>query len=129
MPCSKGFCSPKGKGKKFGDANVDFEGNEDDPMDAIDMNKLLREAMEGSQMSILHSVCWWRIVLDEAHIIKSRSSQTANASFALSGIHRWCLSGTPLQVREDINFQSILVLYFINSLIFVCRIELGSSIR
>jgi len=38
-------------------------------------------------------------ILDEAHFIKTRSSQTANAAFSLIGVHRWCLSGTPLQNR------------------------------
>ena len=50
-------------------------------------------------MSILHSVSWWRVVLDEAHMIKSRSSQTSAAAFALIALHRWALSGTPLQNR------------------------------
>jgi len=70
-----------------------------DAMDGIDLDNLMKEAMAGSQMSVLHSLCWWRIVLDEAHMIKSRSSQTASAAFSLIGIHRWALSGTPLQNR------------------------------
>eukprot|EP00934_Nitzschia_sp_Nitz4_P000843 Nitzschia sp. Nitz4//scaffold123_size70294//47538//51404//NITZ4_005932-RA/size70294-snap-gene-0.118-mRNA-1//1//CDS//3329534497//843//frame0 len=59
----------------------------------------LQEAMEGCQASVLHTMCWWRIVLDEAHVIKSRASQTAAAAFAFTAVHRWCLSGTPLQNR------------------------------
>jgi hypothetical protein len=27
--------------------------------------------------------------IDEAHFIKSRSSQTSAAAFALTGLHRW----------------------------------------
>lgn len=63
-------------------------------MDDIDMEAMVEEAMAGCSMSQLHSISWWRIVLDEAHFIKSRSSQTAAAAFALIGIHRWALSGT-----------------------------------
>jgi SNF2 family DNA or RNA helicase len=73
--------------------------NELDPMEDIDINELTNEAMAGSRCSLLHSFCWWRVILDEAHFIKSRSSQTAAAAFALTSIHRWCLSGTPLQNR------------------------------
>jgi DNA repair protein RAD16 len=95
--------SVKGKKKKFDDDSDDSSDDSpevaDDPLEGIDMNELVHEAMSGSQFSALHSLCWWRIVLDEAHYIKSRSSQTAAAAFALSGIHRWCLSGTPLQNR------------------------------
>eukprot|EP00536_Pseudo-nitzschia_multiseries_P003648 jgi/Psemu1/186386/e_gw1.57.141.1 len=51
------------------------------------------------KVSVLHTLSWWRIVLDEAHVIKSRSSSTSSAAFHLTGIHRWALSGTPLQNR------------------------------
>ena len=80
--------------KSYSESEDSLEGDDD-----IDMGALIEEAMAGARMSMLHSFTWWRIVLDEAHMIKSRSSQTAAAAFALTGIHRWCLSGTPLQNR------------------------------
>lgn len=49
--------------------------------------------------SPLHSTHWHRIVLDEAHNIKERSTNMAKAAFELDGDYRWCLSGTPLQNR------------------------------
>ena len=81
------------------DENDDDSTSGDDAINEIDMAALVEKAMAGAKNSVLHSLCWWRIVLDEAHFIKSRSSQTANAAFSLIGIHRWALSGTPLQNR------------------------------
>ncbi|KAJ8428092.1 hypothetical protein Cgig2_013304 [Carnegiea gigantea] len=49
--------------------------------------------------SNLHSVKWERIVLDEAHSIKDRRSNTARAVLALESSYKWALSGTPLQNR------------------------------
>eukprot|EP00814_Leptocylindrus_danicus_P006691 CAMPEP_0116048970 /NCGR_PEP_ID=MMETSP0321-20121206/29902_1 /TAXON_ID=163516 /ORGANISM="Leptocylindrus danicus var. danicus, Strain B650" /LENGTH=820 /DNA_ID=CAMNT_0003531339 /DNA_START=44 /DNA_END=2506 /DNA_ORIENTATION=+ len=82
----------------YDDSNSD-DGSSDDEEIEIDMEKLIRDAQINSCMSILHSFCWWRIVLDEAHMIKRRNTQTAAAAFALIGVSRWCLSGTPLQNR------------------------------
>ncbi|KAL8515725.1 hypothetical protein ACS0TY_014417 [Phlomoides rotata] len=47
--------------------------------------------------SIFHRVEWHRVVLDEAHTIKSSKTQAAQAAFGLSSCCRWCLTGTPLQ--------------------------------
>ncbi|KAJ9154191.1 hypothetical protein P3X46_027553 [Hevea brasiliensis] len=47
--------------------------------------------------SIFHRVEWYRVVLDEAHTIKSWKTIAAQAAFALSSHCRWCLTGTPLQ--------------------------------
>jgi DNA repair protein RAD16 len=44
-------------------------------------------------------VSWFRVVLDEAHMIKDRSTSTAKAVFNLNSLNKWCLSGTPLQNR------------------------------
>ena len=40
---------------------------------------------------------WRRVVLDEAHLIKTHTSQTARAAFALRAERRWAVTGTPLQ--------------------------------
>jgi DNA repair protein RAD16 len=51
------------------------------------------------EQSIIHSTKFHRVILDEAHSIKTRSTMTAKACFALKVDYRWCLSGTPLQNR------------------------------
>ncbi|KAK9279319.1 hypothetical protein L1049_012998 [Liquidambar formosana] len=51
----------------------------------------------------LYSVQWFRVVLDEAHTIKSSKSQISMAAAALVADCRWCLTGTPIQNNvEDI---------------------------
>lgn len=51
----------------------------------------------------LYSVHWFRVVLDEAHTIKSSKSQISMAAAALIADRRWCLTGTPIQNNlEDI---------------------------
>ncbi|XP_071940584.1 DNA repair protein RAD5B-like isoform X2 [Coffea arabica] len=53
--------------------------------------------------SIFHRVDWYRVVLDEAHTIKSSKTLGAQAAFKLSSYCRWCLTGTPLQNKlEDL---------------------------
>ncbi|WBW74427.1 ATP-dependent chromatin remodeler/ ubiquitin-protein ligase E3 [Schizosaccharomyces osmophilus] len=44
---------------------------------------------------------WYRVILDEAHTIRNRNTQAANACFQLNSIYRWCLTGTPLQNNVD----------------------------
>ncbi|CAE7175903.1 unnamed protein product [Rhizoctonia solani] len=51
------------------------------------------------EKSPLHGIDWCRIILDEAHNIKERSTNTAKAAFELKSSYKWCLSGTPLQNR------------------------------
>jgi DNA repair protein RAD16 len=56
-------------------------------------------ASGGKPKSVMHLISWFRIVLDEAHMIKDRSTSTAKAVFNLESVHKWCLTGTPLQNR------------------------------
>lgn len=49
--------------------------------------------------SPMHSIHFHRLILDEAHSIKSRVTGVAKACFALNGTYKWCLSGTPVQNR------------------------------
>ncbi|XP_062172671.1 DNA repair protein RAD5A isoform X2 [Alnus glutinosa] len=60
-------------------------------------------AENGEDNGGLYSVRWFRVVLDEAHTIKSSKSQISSAAAALVADRRWCLTGTPIQNNlEDI---------------------------
>lgn len=51
----------------------------------------------------LYSVEFFRIILDEAHLIKNRQSKSARSCYELSATHRWVLTGTPIVNRlEDL---------------------------
>lgn len=67
--------------------------------------------------SMLHSLKYHRIILDEAHSIKQRTTGVAKACFALKGEYKWCLSGTPVQNRIGEFFS---LLRFLEVLPFAC---------
>lgn len=47
--------------------------------------------------SVLHSVKWNRIILDEAYYIRNVDSSTTQAVLALESTYKWALTGMPLQ--------------------------------
>ncbi|KIX07722.1 uncharacterized protein Z518_02376 [Rhinocladiella mackenziei CBS 650.93] len=51
--------------------------------------------------SLLHQVAWYRIVLDEAHIIRRKETTFYQTVSDLEGRFRWCLTGTPIQNKLD----------------------------
>jgi DNA repair protein RAD5 len=42
-----------------------------------------------------------RVVLDEAHVIRTRDTRNYEAVMALKAPRRWCLTGTPMQNQLD----------------------------
>ena len=67
--------------------------------------------------SILHAIKFHRLILDEAHSIKSRTASVAKACFALKADYKWCLSGTPVQNRIGEFFS---LLRFLEVVPFAC---------
>jgi len=62
-----------------------------------DQVRMMRKASKTCKTSsLLFDACYQRLVLDEAHKIKNRQSETFEACMSLKGKHRWALTGTPI---------------------------------
>lgn len=71
--------------------------------------------------SPIHAIDFHRVILDEAHSIKTRTTATAKACFALKTTYRWCLTGTPLQNRIGEFFSLIRFLNMAPFASYFCR--------
>ncbi|KAJ2159081.1 hypothetical protein GGF46_003281 [Coemansia sp. RSA 552] len=60
-----------------------------------------REVLGDSSNGPLFGVVWRRIIVDEAHELKNRTSIRSVACCDLVARYRWCLSGTPIQNSLD----------------------------
>ncbi|KAI7734849.1 hypothetical protein M8C21_025477, partial [Ambrosia artemisiifolia] len=45
----------------------------------------------------IKKIDWWRVILDEAHIIKNHKAKQSNAVNKLNARNRWVVTGTPIQ--------------------------------
>ncbi|KAM5580616.1 hypothetical protein ABKV19_010060 [Rosa sericea] len=88
----------------------------DDDMDSEDVVRDMNK-----KNSVLHAVKWNRIILDEAHYIKSRRCNTAKAVLALESTYKWALSGTPLQNRVGELYSLVRFLQLVPYSYYLCK--------
>lgn len=65
--------------------------NRDRTIDLNDRSYAANFPLFHSENAIFH-----RVIIDEAHCIKNRNTQTAQACRLLRAAYRWCLTGTPM---------------------------------
>ncbi|XXG52908.1 hypothetical protein AAC387_Pa03g1106 [Persea americana] len=54
-------------------------------------------AEKGFQESPIKKIEWWRIILDEAHMISNVNSDCSKAVIGLNSKRRWAVTGTPMK--------------------------------
>lgn len=71
--------------------------------------------------SKIHALHYHRLILDEAHSIKTRTTSVAKACFALKANYKWCLSGTPVQNRIGEFFSLLRFLQIVPFASYFCK--------
>ncbi|KAL2483664.1 Helicase protein with RING/U-box domain [Forsythia ovata] len=103
------------KGRKHNDGEKDMENG-----GSVETSAPSGQLLPAGK-SILHSVEWNRIILDEAHYIKDRRSNTTRAVLALQSSYKWALSGTPLQNRVGELYSLVRFLQIVPFSYYFCK--------
>lgn len=68
-----------------------------------DYQAFMKSSSESVTVPTIFDYYWHRVVMDEAHHIKNRSTLNAKAAFEIAAYRRWALTGTPIVNRlEDL---------------------------
>ncbi|KAG3120653.1 hypothetical protein PI124_g14830 [Phytophthora idaei] len=59
--------------------------------------RLTPQSKKSVVTSKLHQLQWFRVILDESHLIANAGCARARAAFSLGSRRRWCVTGTPIQ--------------------------------
>eukprot|EP01041_Mallomonas_annulata_P005925 gene5925-11955_t len=103
------------------DVSIEVDSGADSEVER-DIAKAMREARKRPTFtSTLHGASWFRVILDEAHMVKDRASSTARAVFNLVSLNKWCLTGTPLQNRVGELYSLIRFLRIDPHAYYFCR--------
>ncbi|KAI3800036.1 hypothetical protein L1987_35343 [Smallanthus sonchifolius] len=51
--------------------------------------------------TLLTRIFWWRLCLDEAQMVEGNASAATGMAMRLHAVHRWCVTGTPIQRELD----------------------------
>ncbi|GAA6012599.1 hypothetical protein JCM11491_005448 [Sporobolomyces phaffii] len=54
------------------------------------------EKEEEKDPGLLFQVCWYRVIVDEAHVARNPSARISKAISKLDAVFRWALTGTPM---------------------------------
>ncbi|GAA5877108.1 hypothetical protein JCM16303_006169 [Sporobolomyces ruberrimus] len=54
------------------------------------------EKKEKEPPGLLYQVCWYRVVIDEAHVARTPNARISKAIAKLDAVFRWALTGTPM---------------------------------
>jgi SNF2 family DNA or RNA helicase len=88
---------PRKKKKQYKPQTYDAQGHPL-PLEEIEQEEEPEKPVVKKKAGPLFNVNWFRVILDEAQIIKNKSTRSAQGCYALKASRRWCLSGTPIQV-------------------------------
>ncbi|KAI0313327.1 SNF2 family N-terminal domain-containing protein [Amylostereum chailletii] len=80
------------KKKKAAKKGLEFIVSDDDSDEPQTKKPRKKQAREG----LLLQMEWYRIVLDEAHVIRSKKTRLSRAVSKLTSTIRWALTGTPI---------------------------------
>ncbi|KAJ4313267.1 hypothetical protein N0V84_009495 [Fusarium piperis] len=84
--------------KYHGNARKDLKDIDDSDIVVTTYHTLSAEyQVNKGRTSPLHQIGWYRVVLDEAHIIRRPTTTFYRACNSLDAGSRWCLTGTPIQ--------------------------------
>ncbi|KAE9389305.1 hypothetical protein BT96DRAFT_946980 [Gymnopus androsaceus JB14] len=93
---AEGKPKAKANSKKVASSEDDSDSEAEYFGRSLKKNAPKKKSTKAKKEALFH-IQWFRVILDEAHNIKNKTTAAAKACYALEAKFRWALTGTPMQ--------------------------------